>query len=95
MALFRYIATLSGYKRQVLEFPIPVFGSWVFEEGKSKFKFTNIIAVGPEDTETQHLIFAQSFNPVGSLIGLFVCTFSILTKLDVINLQKSDRSQEA
>jgi FHS family L-fucose permease-like MFS transporter len=47
-----------------------------------------IIAMGPEDTATQRLNFAQSFNPVGSLIGLFVCKFAILTKLDVINVQK-------
>jgi FHS family L-fucose permease-like MFS transporter len=49
-----------------------------------------IIAMGPEDTATQRLNFAQSFNPVGSLIGLFVCKFAILTKLDVINVQKTE-----
>ncbi|MDF7808057.1 L-fucose:H+ symporter permease [Pontiellaceae bacterium B12219] len=49
-----------------------------------------IIAMGPEDTATQRLNFAQSFNPVGSLIGLFVCKFAILTKLEVVNAQKVD-----
>lgn len=49
-----------------------------------------IIAMGPEDTATQRLNFAQSFNPVGSLIGLFICKFAILSKLDVINEQKVD-----
>ncbi|MEI6892491.1 MAG: L-fucose:H+ symporter permease [Pontiella sp.] len=49
-----------------------------------------IIAMGPEDTATLRLNFAQSFNPVGSLIGLFVCKFAILTKLDVINEQKTE-----
>ena len=47
-----------------------------------------IIAMGPEDTATQRLNFAQSFNPVGSLIGLFVCKFAILKKLEVVNLKK-------
>ncbi|MBL7016272.1 MAG: L-fucose:H+ symporter permease [Kiritimatiellales bacterium] len=47
-----------------------------------------IIAMGPEDTATQRLNFAQSFNPIGSLIGLFVCKFAILTKLEVVNAQK-------
>lgn len=47
-----------------------------------------IIAMGPEETGTQRLNFAQSFNPVGSLIGLFVCKFAILTKLDVIKERK-------
>lgn len=36
-----------------------------------------IIAMGPEETSTQRLNFAQSFNPVGSLIGLFICKFAI------------------
>ncbi len=47
-----------------------------------------IIAMGPEDTATQRLNFAQSFNPVGSLVGLFVCKFAILTKLEVVNALK-------
>ena len=47
-----------------------------------------IIAMGPEDTSTQRLNFAQSFNPVGSLIGLFVCKFAILQKLEAVNVQK-------
>jgi FHS family L-fucose permease-like MFS transporter len=47
-----------------------------------------IIAMGPEDTATQRLNFAQSFNPVGSLIGLFVCKFAILTKLEAVNARK-------
>jgi len=44
-----------------------------------------IIAMGPEDTATQRLNFAQSFNPVGSLIGLFVCKFAILKRLEGVN----------
>ena len=47
-----------------------------------------IIAMGPEETATQRLNFAQSFNPVGSLIGLFVCKFAILKKLEVVNAMK-------
>jgi len=49
-----------------------------------------IIAMGPEDTSTQRLNFAQSFNPVGSLIGLFVCKFAILKKLELVNAQKTE-----
>ena len=44
-----------------------------------------IMAMGPEETATRRLNLAQSFNPVGSLIGLFLCKFAILTKLDVVN----------
>ncbi len=49
-----------------------------------------IIAMGPEETATQRLNIAQSFNPVGSLIGLFVCKFAILRKLDVVNANATD-----
>ncbi|MGB0413647.1 MAG: L-fucose:H+ symporter permease [Coraliomargarita sp.] len=44
-----------------------------------------IISMGPEETATRRLNLAQSFNPVGSLIGLFLCKFAILTKLEVVN----------
>ncbi len=49
-----------------------------------------IIAMGPEETATRRLNLAQSFNPVGSLIGLFLCKFAILTKLEVVNSRISE-----
>lgn len=49
-----------------------------------------IISMGPEETATRRLNLAQSFNPVGSLIGLFLCKFAILTKLEVVNARISD-----
>jgi len=49
-----------------------------------------IISMGPEETATRRLNLAQSFNPVGSLIGLFLCKFAILTKLEVVNATISD-----
>lgn len=54
-----------------------------------------IIAMGPEDTATQRLNFAQSFNPVGSLIGLFICKFAILRKLEVVNATKTEGLDDA
>lgn len=41
-----------------------------------------ILAMGPEDTATQRLNFAQSFNPMGSLLGMLVARNFILAKLD-------------
>ncbi|MGE9271290.1 MAG: L-fucose:H+ symporter permease [Verrucomicrobiales bacterium] len=49
-----------------------------------------IISMGPESTSTRRLNLAQSFNPVGSLIGLFLCKFAILTKLEVVNGKITD-----
>jgi FHS family L-fucose permease-like MFS transporter len=41
-----------------------------------------ILAMGPEETSTQRLNFAQSFNPIGSLSGMFVASHFILANLD-------------
>jgi FHS family L-fucose permease-like MFS transporter len=41
-----------------------------------------ILAMGPEETATQRLNFAQSFNPMGSLLGMLVAKNVILAKLN-------------
>lgn len=41
-----------------------------------------ILSMGPEETSTRRLNFAQSFNPIGSLLGMLVAKDLILAKLD-------------
>jgi len=41
-----------------------------------------ILAMGPEETATRRLNFAQSFNPMGSLVGMLVARNLILARLD-------------
>jgi len=41
-----------------------------------------VLAMGPEETATRRLNFAQSFNPMGSLMGMLVARNFILAKLD-------------
>jgi L-fucose:H+ symporter permease len=41
-----------------------------------------ILAMGPEETATRRLNFAQSFNPMGSLMGMFVAMSLILANLN-------------
>lgn len=41
-----------------------------------------ILSMGPPETATRRLNFAQSFNPMGSLAGMFVASRFILAKLD-------------
>jgi MFS transporter, FHS family, L-fucose permease len=48
-----------------------------------------ILSMGDQATATQRLNLAQSFNPVGSLLGMFVASQFILAKLD--GRGKSDR----
>ena len=72
----------------MLQFSPFLFAFFVLAGGLSILE-TNanpyIIAMGPEETATRRLNLAQSFNPVGSLVGLFLCKFAILTKLEVVN----------
>jgi MFS transporter, FHS family, L-fucose permease len=41
-----------------------------------------ILALGPEDTATRRLNFAQAFNPLGSITGMFVASNLILSNLN-------------
>ena len=41
-----------------------------------------IIAMGPEDTGTRRLNFAQSFNPLGSIMGVVISQIFILSELN-------------
>lgn len=41
-----------------------------------------VLALGPEETATQRLNLAQSFNPVGSVIGTLLCQILILARLE-------------
>ncbi|MEM1443917.1 MAG: L-fucose:H+ symporter permease, partial [Verrucomicrobiota bacterium] len=41
-----------------------------------------ILSMGPEETATRRLNFAQAFNPIGSLTGMFVAKEVILARLD-------------
>ena len=40
-----------------------------------------ILALGSEETATRRLNFAQSFNPIGSIIGIMMCQVLIMAKL--------------
>ncbi|MCE5185884.1 MAG: L-fucose:H+ symporter permease [Planctomycetaceae bacterium] len=60
-----------------------------------------ILAMGPEETATRRLNFAQSFNPMGSLIGMLVAKNIILARLNTMDeagrrvLQAADPEQFA
>lgn len=41
-----------------------------------------VIAMGPEETGTQRLNFAQSFNPIGSILGVILSKYFILSHLN-------------
>ncbi|MBN2708251.1 MAG: L-fucose:H+ symporter permease [Calditrichaceae bacterium] len=47
-----------------------------------------IIAMGPEETGTRRLNFAQSFNPLGSIMGVFLSKLFILSELNSASAQE-------
>ena len=47
-----------------------------------------IIAMGPEETGTRRLNFAQSFNPLGSIMGVFISKLFILSELNSASAQE-------
>jgi len=47
-----------------------------------------IIAMGPEDSGTRRLNFAQSFNPIGSITGVFLSQQFILSKLNLASAEE-------
>ncbi|MBN2293738.1 MAG: L-fucose:H+ symporter permease [Pirellulales bacterium] len=40
-----------------------------------------VLALGPEESATRRLNFAQSFNPIGSVIGIVLCQVMIMARL--------------
>jgi FHS family L-fucose permease-like MFS transporter len=54
-----------------------------------------VMSLGPEETATRRLNFAQAFNPVGTNIGVFLAATLILPKLDEpMNMASLDPGQE-
>ena len=49
-----------------------------------------ILALGPPETATQRLNFAQSFNPMGSIIGMIVASQFILPNLGVASFRDEE-----
>jgi FHS family L-fucose permease-like MFS transporter len=47
-----------------------------------------IIAMGPEETATRRLNLAQSFNPIGSIMGIILSKMFILSKLNMASAEE-------
>ncbi|MCO8120977.1 MFS transporter [Stieleria sp. TO1_6] len=50
-----------------------------------------ILAMGPQETATQRLNLAQSFNPIGSLVGMAVASFILAPSLEVTKIREQVR----
>ncbi len=54
-----------------------------------------ILAMGPPETATQRLNLAQSFNPIGSIIGMSVASLVLAPNLEVTKVRTQVEAQDA
>jgi FHS family L-fucose permease-like MFS transporter len=54
-----------------------------------------ILAMGPPETATQRLNLAQSFNPIGSIIGMGVASLILAPSLEVTQVRSQVKEQDA
>jgi FHS family L-fucose permease-like MFS transporter len=80
-------------------FPLFLLGSYVLTYGLAFLETAcnpYILAMGPKETATQRLNLAQAFNPIGSLVGMFVASQILAPNLMVTQFQQDlkDGKQE-
>jgi FHS family L-fucose permease-like MFS transporter len=82
-ALLFYPASLSmNYLHFLIALYILAGGLSILETSANPY----IITMGPEETATRRLNLAQSFNPLGSIIGIILSKYFILANLNQANL---------
>lgn len=74
----------------LLSFYVLAGGLSILETNANPF----ILSLGPDATATQRLNLAQSFNPLGSVIGTLMCQGFILAKLEKIKESSSSLTPE-
>ena len=83
-ALLFYPASLSmAYTHFLLALFILAGGLSILETAANPY----IISMGPEENSTRRLNLAQSFNPIGSIIGVFLSKVFILSQLNVASAE--------
>jgi len=76
--LFYPASMTSQYSHFLIALFILAGGLSILETAANPY----IIALGPEETGTRRLNFAQSFNPIGSIIGVLLSKLFILSNLN-------------
>lgn len=81
--LFYPAIILGNYAPFLLAYFIMTCGLSFLETSANPY----ILSMGDEDTATRRLNFAQSFNPIGSLAGMFVAMNFIQAKLNPLDME--------
>jgi len=89
-------ASMASFDLFLIALYILTFGLAFLETTANPY----ILSMGPEKTATRRLNFAQAFNPIGSLTGMSVAIFAILSSLQVQEFRddvaqyRNDRASE-
>jgi len=93
-----FIGCFLFYPASLIQQFVPFLISFYVLAGGLSILETNanpyVLALGPEQTATQRLNLAQSFNPVGSVIGTLLCQILILAKLEALGQKTVDATAE-
>ena len=85
LALYAIGCLLFIPSEKMMAFPAFLVSYFIMTCGLSFLETSSnpyILEMGPEETATQRLNFAQAFNPLGSITGMYVASQYILAKLD-------------
>ena len=88
--LFLPASMLQQFVPFLIAFYVLAGGLSILETNANSY----VLALGPEQTATQRLNLAQSFNPVGSVIGTLLCQILILAKLEALGQKTVDATAE-
>ncbi len=86
LILYATGAFISVPAAALANFNLFVFGLYILTFGLAFLETTAnpyILSMGPRETATRRLNLAQAFNPIGSLVGIFVASTVILGNINV------------
>ena len=93
LALYAVGALLTIPAANMRDFNIFLIGFYVLTFGLAFLETSAnpyILSMGPRETATQRLNFAQAFNPIGSLTGMVVASTFILSNLQVAEFREKE-----
>ncbi len=91
LGLYSLGAILFFPAAQTANFYVYLFAIWIVFSGLSILETAAnpyIISMGPEETATRRLNFAQSFNPMGSIMGVIISQAFILSNLNIASAEE-------
>jgi FHS family L-fucose permease-like MFS transporter len=95
LALYAIGATLFIPAASYAEFNYFLAALWILTCGLALLETTAnpyVLSMGHPDTSTQRLNLAQSFNPIGSLTGMFIASTYILNELKVAEFRAAEQA---